>query len=105
MRRLLPVLVFLASVLVAPVRAQEAAEENQLDADVRMFTVMAAINVAGYDDGVDTRGDSLVRQAVRLRLASFDGPSKELLKTAYEQFRLRDPAQNLSQFVTAHPSH
>ncbi len=100
MRRLLPVLVLLAVALALPLRAQEAAEENQLDADVRMFTVMAAINVAGYNDGVDTRGDSLVRQAVRRRLESFDGPSKKLLQAAYEQFRLRDPAENLSQFVT-----
>ena len=99
MRRLLPILVLLAA-LAPPLGAQEVAEENQLDADVRMFTVMAAINVAGYNDGVDTRGDSLVRQAVRLRLESFDGPSKQLLQTAYEQFRLRDPAENLSQFVT-----
>ena len=100
MRRLLPVLALLASALVAPVSAQEDAGQNQLDADIRMFTVMAAINVAGYDEGVDTRGDSLVRQAVRRRLESFDGPSKKLLETAYQEFRLRDPAENLSQFVT-----
>lgn len=100
MRCLLPIWVLLASALAAPLAAQEAAEENQLDADVRMFTVMAAINVAGYDEGVDSRGDSLVRQAVRRRLESFDGPSKQLLETAYQQFRLRDPAENLSQFVT-----
>lgn len=99
MRRLVSVLLLLASALL-PLPAQEPAEENQLDTDVRMFTVMAAINVAGYDDGVDARGDSAVRQAVRLRLESFDGPSKKLLETAYEQFRLRDPAENLSQFVT-----
>jgi tetratricopeptide (TPR) repeat protein len=100
MRRLLPVLVLLASALPLPLLAQEPAEENQLDTDIRMFTVMAAINVAGYDDGVDTRGDSPVRQAVRRRLESFDGPSKKLLETAYQEFRLRDPAENLSQFVT-----
>jgi tetratricopeptide (TPR) repeat protein len=100
MRRLLPVLFLLASALAPPARAQEVVEENQLDADIRMFTVMAAINVAGYNDGVDTSGDSLVRQAVRRRLESFDGQSKQLLQTAYQQFRLRDPAENLSQFVT-----
>ncbi len=99
MRRFLPILVLLAFAL-PPLPAQEPAEENQLDTDVRMFTVMAAINVAGYDDGVGARGDSPVRQAVRRRLESFDGPSKKLLQTAYEQFRLRDPAENLSQFVT-----
>jgi tetratricopeptide (TPR) repeat protein len=77
-----------------------AQESEQLDADVRMFAVMAAINVAGFNDGVGTRSDSLVREAVRARLRSFDGPSVTLLRNAYEQFRLRDPEENLSQYVT-----
>ena len=100
MRSLLPVLLLLASALGAPLGAQEAAEENQLNTDIRMFTVMAAITVAGYNEGVDTQSESPVRVAVRRRLQSFDGPSKQLLQSAYEQFRLRDPAENLSQFVT-----
>jgi tetratricopeptide (TPR) repeat protein len=97
MRQLVLSLIIVA--LVAPFhgRAQEA---EQLDADVRMFAVMAAINVAGFNDGVGARSDSPVRAAVRARLESFDGPSRELLRNAYEQFKLRDPEENLSQFVT-----
>ncbi len=75
-------------------------QEQQLDADVRMFTVMAAINMAGYDDGLGSPQDSLVRQAVRTELEKFDGPSRKLLTTAYEQLKLDDPSENLSQFVT-----
>lgn len=97
MRRLLLALIVSTLVLPSFVRA---AEGDQLDADLRMFTVMAAINAAGYDDGVGARDDSLVRQAVRQRLSSFNGPSMQLLKTAYEQYRLRDSDENLSQFVT-----
>ncbi len=91
--------VILAALLAAGFAlAQE--QEQQLDADIRMFTVMAAVNVAGYDDGFGAPQDSLVRQAVRTELESFDGPSRRLLTTAYEQFKLKDPAENLSQFVT-----
>lgn len=93
------VLALIIVTLAAPFhgRAQEA---EQLDADIRMFAVMAAINAAGFDDGVGSRSDSLVREAVRARLQSFDGPSLTLLRNAYEQFRLRDREENLSQFVT-----
>ena len=75
-------------------------EENQLDADERMFAVLAAINAAGYDDGVGVSSDSLVRQAVRHKLSSFKGETLDRLKIAYEQVRLEDLAANLSQFVS-----
>ena len=91
--------VVLALLLAASLAlAQE--QEQQLDADIRMFTVMAAVNMAGYDDGYGGPQDSIVRQALRTELESFDGPSRKLLTTAYEQFKLADPAENLSQFVT-----
>lgn len=97
MRRLLLAVIVFTFLAPPWARAQEA---EQLNADIRMFAVMAAINAAGYDEGVGTRSDSLVRQAVRMRLESFDGPSLALLRNAYEQFKVRDPAENLSQFVT-----
>ncbi|MCB1021412.1 MAG: hypothetical protein KDC27_15890, partial [Acidobacteria bacterium] len=57
-----------ALALASSVPAQEG---DQLDADIRMFTVMAAINAVGYDEGVGAPGDSIVRQAVRLQLEQF----------------------------------
>jgi len=93
MRRLAATLLLLASVL-------SGAEGDQLDADERMFAVLAAINVAGYDDGVGSPADSLLRQAVRQQLADFDGESLKLLRNAYEQYRNDDPDENLAQYVT-----
>ena len=77
-----------------------AAEGDQLAADERMFAVLTAINVAGYDGGVGLPADSLVRQAVRQQLADFDGESLPLLKNAYQQFLKDDPDENLAQYVS-----
>ncbi len=38
------------------------AQTNQLDSDIRLFTVLTAINLAGYDDGLGSPSDSPVRQ-------------------------------------------
>jgi tetratricopeptide (TPR) repeat protein len=77
-----------------------AAESDQLDADIRLFTVMAAINAAGYDDGYSSPSDSPVRHAVREALADFQGSSLTLLKNFYEQNKLADPGENLAQYVS-----
>ena len=86
-----------ALALAASLPAQEG---DQLDADIRMFTVMAAINTVGYDDGVGARGDSLVRQAVRQHLEGFEGESRTLLQNAYNDLKQDDPDANLSQWVS-----
>ena len=91
--------VILAALLTAGLAVGQE-QENQLDADVRMFTIMAAINIAGYDDGYGSSQDSIVRQAVRTALEDFNGPSRRLITNAYAQFKLSDPSENLSQFVT-----
>ena len=65
--------------------------QDQLDADIRMFTVMAAINAAGYDEGVGAGGDSLVRQAVRVHLEDFQGETRTLLENAYARPEGRRP--------------
>ena len=83
--------------LAASLPAQDG---DQLDADIRMFTVIAAINAAGYDDGVGARGDSLVRQAVRAHLEGFQGESRQLLQNAYNDLKQDDPDANLSQWVS-----
>ena len=94
-------LVAIATVLsLAPPVALFAAEGDQLDADERMFTVMAALNAAGYERGVGTAGDSLVRQVVRQRLAGFDGESLPLLRTAIEQWEADTEDDFLTQFVS-----
>lgn len=91
-------LFLIALLILAP--QLRAAEGDQLDADIRMFAVMAAINAAGYDDGVGARGDSQVRQAVRKHLEGFDGESRLLLENAYQELKQDDSDANLSQWVS-----
>ena len=77
-----------------------AQDGDQLDADIRMFTVMAAINAAGYDEGVNAKGGSIVRQAVRVQLEEFQGETRKLLENAYNDLKADDPDENLSQWVS-----
>jgi tetratricopeptide (TPR) repeat protein len=77
-----------------------AAEGNQLDTDIRLFTVLAAVNAAGYDDGYASPSDSPVRHAVREALTDFQGSSLTLLKNFYEENKLPDPGENLAQYVS-----
>ena len=79
--------------------AQEP-EGNQLDSDIRLFTVLTAINVAGYDQGFGSPSDSAVRRVVRGDLEGFDGASLTRLRNFYEQFKLDDPGENLSQYIS-----
>ncbi len=76
------------------------AQISQLDSDIRLFTVLTAINLAGYDDGLGSPSDSPVRQAVRDDLEDFQGSSLRLLKNFYEQHKSSDPGRNLSQYVS-----
>ena len=86
------------ALLAAPLA--RAAEGDQLDADLRMFTVMTAINLVGYDDGLGARGESPLRQAVRRHLEGFDGESRQLLANAYAELKQSDSDANLSQWVS-----
>ena len=91
--------VALSLVLLSPVHGQEP-EENQLDSDIRLFTVLTAINVAGYDTGFGSPSDSAVRRVVRGDLDGFNGASLSRLKNFYEQFKLDDSGANLSQYIS-----
>lgn len=87
--------------LVAGLAASLPAQSgDQLVADIRMFTVMAAINVGGYDDGLNAEAASPVRQALREDLESIDTGMRSRLRTFYEQKRLGDPELDLSRYIS-----
>ncbi len=92
-------LLSLGLLFAGAVEARAQAEE-QLVADVRMFTVMAAINVAGYDDGLNAEATSPVREALRKDLDSMDPGMRSRLATFYEQKKLPDPDRDLSQYIS-----
>lgn len=77
-----------------------AQTEEQLVADIRMFSVMAAINIGGYDEGLNAEAVSPVRIALREDLASMDSGMRTRLQTFYEQKRQPDPEVTLSQYIS-----
>ena len=90
-------IVVAAVILAAPLSAQA---DEQLIADIRMFTVMAAINAAGYDDGLSAEADHPARKALRQELESVDSGMRNRLRTYYEQHKLDDAELDLSQYIS-----
>ena len=80
--------------------AQNPTTDNQLDANECLFTVMAAINAAGYDAEVDSLSNNPLRKAVRDYLAAQDIPVVRELKRFVRDHKQADPAAELSQYVS-----
>ena len=94
--------VFLAGALLAaffPVPASPA-EQGQLDASPALFSVLAAINAAGYDADLGSPANSPLREMVRKELASRTVPSLEELKFFFRRHRQKDWTAELSQYVS-----
>jgi tetratricopeptide (TPR) repeat protein len=71
----------LAAVLAAAAAAfAQQPEMGQLDASPTLFTVMAAVNAAGYDTQIDSPNNHPLRKAVREALAKKSIPSLPAIK-------------------------
>jgi tetratricopeptide (TPR) repeat protein len=89
----------LALVLAAPLCAP-AAEQSQLDGNEALFTVMAAINAAGYDADLASNANHPLRKAVRDHLAARSLSSVEDLKKFFAAHRQNTNGAELSQYVS-----
>jgi len=76
------------------------AEQGQLDASQTLFTVMAAINAAGYDAAVSSPGNNPLRAAIRAELAKRNIPSLAALKLFFEQHHRTNDTAELSQYIS-----
>ena len=94
--RLLTLTVLLACVVLA----QQQPQEGQLDGSQTLFTVLAAINAAGYDANLDSNANSPVRKQVRDALAQKHLGSVEALKKFFADHQKDDPEAELSQYVS-----
>jgi hypothetical protein len=83
------------AVRLEPVTPAKAglAEPVQLVADERLFTLMAALNAAGYDEENNEQGMHPVRQAVRAALAGQDLSSLDRLRPRLRLCRLIHASQ------------
>jgi tetratricopeptide (TPR) repeat protein len=76
------------------------AEQGQLDASQTLFTVMAAINAAGYDAGLKSPNEHPLRDAVRAEIAKRNVPSLPALKAFFEQHHCTTSTAELSQYIS-----
>lgn len=91
--------------LLAPCLGR-AADAGQLDASPTVFTVLAALNMAGYDAGLNEPADEHLkrtrafRQSVRRELASRSIPVLPELKEFVARHRKPDAAAEFSQYIS-----
>lgn len=77
-----------------------AAEQGQLDGDPALFTVMAAINAAGYDADIDSTANHPLRQAVRQYVAEKKPASLAELKLFFAEHKQPNQTAELSQYIS-----
>ncbi len=90
----------LTVLLTAVALAQQQPQEGQLDGSKTLFTVLAAINAAGYDANLDSNANSPVRKQVRDAIAAKHLGSVEALKKFFAEHRQEDPEAELSQYIS-----
>jgi TolA-binding protein len=73
---------------------------GQLDASPTLFTVMAAINAAGYDADLASGNNHPLRNAIRAELAKRNLPSLSAIKEFVARHRKRNDTLELSQYVS-----
>jgi tetratricopeptide (TPR) repeat protein len=82
--------------------SQTASQTNQgqLDGSEALFTVLAAMNAAGYDANLDSNANSPVRKRLRETIASKHLDSVDALKKFIAGHHQDDPEAELSQYMS-----
>jgi tetratricopeptide (TPR) repeat protein len=80
--------------------AQQTVQQGQLDGSETLFTVLAAINAAGYDANIDSNSNSPIRKQVRDAIVQKNLPSVEALKKFMADHRQEDPEADLNQYIS-----
>ena len=75
-------------------------ERGQLDGNEALFTVMAAINAAGYDADIASPANHPLRNAVREYLGSKKLSTAEELKRFFQSHKQKSNGAELSQYVS-----
>lgn len=73
---------------------------GQLDASPTVFTVMAALNAAGFDAGLNSPDSHPIRGSIRAELAKRNIPSLQAIKDFVAKNHRRTDAEELSQYIS-----
>ncbi len=80
--------------------AQQQPQQGQLDSSPALFTVLAAINAAGYDADLDSNANAPIRKQIREILETKHLESVDALKRFFTSHRQKDWNAELSQYVS-----
>lgn len=72
----------------------------EIDRSPALFTVMAALNVAGYNAGLNAPGASPYRRQLRVHLLAQNLPIYNDLRGFYARHHKANPGQNLAQYIS-----
>ena len=89
--------IFMACALAA---GGTAAESGQLDFSPSLFTVMAAINAAGYDAELNSTNNDPLRQQIRKAVAGTNAAVLAELKIFFAERRQKNESAELGQYVS-----
>lgn len=92
--------VFPAILVLAMAARANADDRGQLDASPTLFTVMAAINAAGYDAELASPNNHPLRNGIRQAIAAKNPECLEDLRKFYRQHRLDTDTATLSQYIS-----
>ena len=82
------------------VSLQAQAQGVVAEPNLQLFTVLAAINAAGYDVGAGRPELAPMRDAVRRELAAKDIPSLPALRDFYRDHQLYDASRDVGQYIS-----
>jgi tetratricopeptide (TPR) repeat protein len=85
-----------------PIRAERDSTESQFSVSLSLFATLAAINMAGYDDGIDSSVNDqfLVRREIRAELAKKELKCLPDLRDFYKEHKKPTPSANLGQYIS-----
>ena len=93
-------LVFALALIASLPAAASPAESGSIDANQSLFTVMAAINAAGYKADLSSPNNHPLREAIQQELAKRQIPSLPAIKDFFDRHRKRTDSQELSQYIS-----
>ena len=93
-------LVFPALLAITLVARADQPEPGQLDASPTLFTVMAALNAAGFDAGLDAPYSHRLRKEVREELARREIPSLQAIRQFVAEHHQPNATAELSQYIS-----
>jgi tetratricopeptide (TPR) repeat protein len=95
------VAIFLTALISPPFLRAQSAGNVLLESNEQLFCVLAALNAAGYDDGMGRSSAGDVRPMVREYLQAQNAPILPELKKFYTEHRVKDdPGRDLGQYIS-----